>query len=176
MKGIMTYLKIALVVVSLFCAQQILAASTTITDDSIVSSVQSKLSGSQLTNALPLTVTSNSGVVTLTGIVSNNTQAAKAVELAEATPGVTDVDTSQLTINGNQQPTSDSIITAKVKGALIREHALGSSSLKGITVQTTDGVVSLIGTASSQAQIDSATQIAKTVSGVKSVNTKLTVK
>ena len=67
----------------------------------------------------------------------------------------------------------DTMITGKVKAAL-----LADSEVKGldIHVDTKDGDVTLSGTVDSQAQIDNAQRIAKTIDGVKNVNSTLTVK
>lgn len=88
------------------------------------------------------------------------------------TPPVTDVQT-----NGDSQTVGeqvdDGVITTKVKSAL-----LADDTVKGldINVETAQGIVSLNGVVDSQAQIDMATQIAKSVEGVKDVQNNLTVK
>ena len=67
----------------------------------------------------------------------------------------------------------DSAVTAKVKTAL-----LADDNVKGlqIDVDTKDGVVTLNGTADSQANMSKAQTIAQGIDGVKSVENKLTVK
>lgn len=66
----------------------------------------------------------------------------------------------------------DAAITAKVKAALVENSNLESS---GIHVTTTQGVVTLTGTAESQTQIDMAKSTAQKVEGVKSVVSNLMV-
>jgi hyperosmotically inducible protein len=67
----------------------------------------------------------------------------------------------------------DSVITTKVKAAV-----LGESSLKSreINVETYKGVVQLTGFVSSQADIDKAVTLAQAVKGVASVKNDLIVK
>jgi len=67
----------------------------------------------------------------------------------------------------------DSVITAKVKAAL-----LADSSVKGtdINVETSQGNVTLSGNVDSQAQIDSALRITQGINGVKNVDNKLAAK
>lgn len=66
----------------------------------------------------------------------------------------------------------DGVITTKVKSAL-----LADDTVKGldINVDTSQGTVRLSGAVDSQAQIDMATQIAKSVEGVQDVQSELTV-
>ncbi|MGN6390323.1 MAG: BON domain-containing protein [Burkholderiaceae bacterium] len=67
----------------------------------------------------------------------------------------------------------DSVVTGKVKAAL-----LADASVKGldINVETHGNVVTLSGNVDSRNQVDSATQIAQRIDGVKQVNNNLKVK
>lgn len=60
----------------------------------------------------------------------------------------------------------DSVVTAKVKEAIIREPTLKSLEIKVVTYK---GVVQLSGFVSSQSNIDKAVEIANGINGVKSV-------
>jgi hyperosmotically inducible protein len=66
----------------------------------------------------------------------------------------------------------DSAITAKVKWAIMRDPVLETLE---ISVATTDGVVSLTGAVDSQQSIDRATEVAREIPAVKSVENHLTV-
>ena len=68
---------------------------------------------------------------------------------------------------------ADSAVTAKVKTAL-----LADDNVKGlqIDVDTSNGVVTLNGTADTQANMSKAQTIAQGIDGVKSVENRLTVK
>ncbi len=70
------------------------------------------------------------------------------------------------TQNESAQPVDDTWITTKVKADL-----LASSNVPGteIKVETVNGVVTLSGSISSQAEKDKALKIAKAIKGVKSV-------
>jgi osmotically-inducible protein OsmY len=67
----------------------------------------------------------------------------------------------------------DSVITAKVKAAIIKDDDLKSSE---INVETFKGVVQLSGFVSSQSHINKAVSIARDVSGVTSVKNDMRVK
>ena len=124
-----------------------------------------------------VTASTNDGVVTLTGHLKSDSDVSLAVEKAESTPGVTDVN-SNLTVEGSTQPLTDTVTTAKVKGTFIREKLFGDKDLAAMmtSVETKDGAVILTGNADNQAQIDNATALAKKVGGVKSVENKMEIK
>ncbi len=71
----------------------------------------------------------------------------------------------------------DSAITAKVKGMFVQKKLFGDKDIAAITisVETTDGKVLLSGTADNQEQIDNAIKIAKSIEGVKSVQSTVTI-
>lgn len=73
---------------------------------------------------------------------------------------------STRTKEGTGEYLSDSVITTKVKAAVLNEPTLKSSEIK---VETFKGVVQLSGFVSSQADIEKAVKVASGVSGVKSV-------
>jgi len=68
---------------------------------------------------------------------------------------------------------SDSWITTKVKSDLAVEKDV---SAMNISVKTVDGVVTLSGKASSQAEADKAVRVAGQINGVKSVVNNLDVR
>ena len=68
---------------------------------------------------------------------------------------------------------ADAAVTTKVKGVLLKEEALKSL---GIHVETEKGVVMLSGFVNSKQEADRAVQVAKTVEGVKKVESAIKVK
>lgn len=81
-------------------------------------------------------------------------------------------DSSNRTVNktGTTDYVDDTVITAKVKTALLAEPELKSAEIK---VETVDGAVSLSGAVSSQANIQKALNITRDVKGVKSIKNNL---
>jgi osmotically-inducible protein OsmY len=67
----------------------------------------------------------------------------------------------------------DSVITAKVKSAILNDSSL---KVNEINVETFKGVVQLSGFVRSQTDIDKAVQVASGVAGVKSVKNDMRVK
>jgi osmotically-inducible protein OsmY len=74
---------------------------------------------------------------------------------------------------GTGEYVDDSVITTKVKTAIFNDSDLKVSE---INVETFKGVVQLSGFVGSQANIDKAVQVARAVTGVKSVKDDMQVK
>ncbi|MBA3660258.1 MAG: BON domain-containing protein [Gammaproteobacteria bacterium] len=106
-------------------------------------------------------------VVLLTGEVPNVKWQHEAGEIAKSAPDVERV-FNQITVEGPTSTltrTSDSWITAKIKGKMLANDELKSGSIK---VVTENGVVYLMGIVSRQ-QANVAAEIARQVSGVQKV-------
>ena len=74
---------------------------------------------------------------------------------------------------GTGEYLDDSLITTKVKAAVLNEPTLKATE---INVETYKGVVQLSGFVSSQSSIDRAEEVARGVKGVKSVKNDMRVK
>jgi osmotically-inducible protein OsmY len=80
---------------------------------------------------------------------------------------------STATKEGTGEYVDDSVITTKVKTAIFNDATL---KVNEINVETFKGVVQLSGFVRSQADIDKAVQVARGVSGVKSVKNDMRIK
>lgn len=80
---------------------------------------------------------------------------------------------STATQEGTGEYIDDSIVTAKVKHAILHEGSLKS---REINVETFKGIVQLSGFVSSQSDINKAVEVAGNVKGVKSVKDDMRVK
>ena len=80
---------------------------------------------------------------------------------------------STATQEGTGEYIDDSVITTKVKAEIFQDASLKSSE---INVETFKGVVQLSGFVNSQADINKAVQITRTVKGVKSVTNSMRLK
>ena len=74
---------------------------------------------------------------------------------------------------GTGEYVDDTVITTKVKAAVLNEPSLKSSE---INVETFKGTVQLSGFVNSQADINKAVEVARGVGGVKSVKNDMRVK
>jgi hyperosmotically inducible protein len=103
---------------------------------------------------------------------------APAPDTSATTPPAGGADTSAAPstsdmANNAANAADDTVITAKVKAALLADTEVKGLDIK---VETNQGNVSLSGTVSSQAQIDNALRITRNIEGVKNVDNKMTVK
>lgn len=150
--------------------QGILFASDT--DDRIVASAkQSYVFKTYLKND-NITLRSTDGAVTLTGTVADEPKKILAKETAASLPGVKSVD-NQLTVSGGTPETNlDMWLMAKVKSTLLFHRNVDATNT---TVIVNNGVVTLRGEATSEAQKDLTTEYAKDVEGVKGVKNEMTL-
>jgi hyperosmotically inducible periplasmic protein len=117
-------------------------------------------------------IQSKDGAVTLTGLVTEESHKTMAKETVEGLPGVTSVD-NRLEVMGTA-PTADSDewLRDKVESALMFHRSVNAENTE---VDVKDGIVTLRGTATSQAQKDLTTEYARDVDGVKDVENNMTV-
>lgn len=146
----------------------------------ITAAVKSKLLWSRHTDGLQTDVTTENGIVTLTGTANSSEARELAEMMAENTNGVVSV-RNQLTIEEGTpgstgesattetagQAISDTWITTKVKSTFTLSNNVHS---RDISVTTTDGVVSLSGKVRSGAEHELAVSMASNVRGVQSVD------
>src|SRR5665213_363158 len=115
---------------------------------------------------------SKDGIVTLTGTVSVDSHRTLAENTVASLPGVKSVD-NQLVVSGEQPAEhSDTWIDMKVKSALLFHRNVSAT---GTTVYVKDGVVTLQGVASSQAQKELTTEYVKDIDNVKAVKNNMTI-
>lgn len=136
-------------------------------DDAVVTaSVKSALLSDADIKSFDFKVETRKGVVMLSGFVDNQVQLDRANLLAKGVAGVTSVQNNVTLKSGSTtvgNKVDDTIVTGKVKAALIADEAIKSTD---IAVVTRKGEVQLSGFVNSQTQIDRALMIAKAVEGV----------
>ena len=117
-------------------------------------------------------IQSKDGVVTLTGSVSEESHKSLAQETVADLPGVKSVD-NRLEVKGERPAeNSDTWVHMKVKTALLFHRNVSGFETE---VNVKEGIVTLRGEATSQAQKDLTTEYAKDVEGVKDVKNEMTV-
>ena len=115
---------------------------------------------------------SKNGAVTLTGTVAESSHKSLAQDTVENLPGVKSVD-NQLTVKGESPAEhSDGWIGLKVKTALLFHRNVRATKTD---VNVKDGIVTLSGEASSQAQKELTTEYAKDIDHVKEVKNEMRV-
>lgn len=146
-------------------------------DDSVVTGrIKAALLADPDVKSYGFKVDTHKGEVQLSGFVDNQVQIDHAVEVARAVQGVKNVENkvslkSADTTVGNK--VDDSIVTARVKAALLADATVKSLD---IAVVTRKGEVQLSGFVDNQGQIDHALEVAHGVEGARSVSNEMSVK
>ena len=153
--------------------------ATYVADATIEAMVDSKLLWNQYTDGLDINVSSELGVVTLTGVADTPNSRALAGRLAAGTPGAVLVH-NKLTLDPDQKGQvataeaadgdtvlSDAWITARTNSSLLWTQGVHGTD---IDVETRDGVVTLEGTVESGYEKELAIDIAQGIRGVKRVD------
>jgi hyperosmotically inducible protein len=147
-----------------------------VSDTSIVADIQKKLQDDPNTANLKVLISSNKGIIILSGDLATDVQLSSLIEDVQSVNGVIDIDTSKLNVQQSKQKFTDVVVTSKVKGLFLREKIFGNKLYPewGINIETTDGVVYLTGVMDNAAQLEKALTLVNSVNGVKEVQAKLT--
>ena len=141
-------------------------------DDRIESSAKKSYVFKTYLKSDDIKIQSRDGVVTLTGTVSEESHKTLAQETIAGLPGVKSVD-NRLEVKGERPAeNSDAWIMMKVKTTLLFHRSVSGSKSE---VNVKDGIVTLQGEATSQAQKDLTTEYAKDIDGVKDAKNEMTV-
>lgn len=146
-------------------------------DDTVVTTrVKSALLGDQNVKAFDIKVETRKGVVLLSGFVDTQFQMDHAIAVARAVEGVKGTESGMTLRDGKVtvgNKVDDSIVTTRVKSALLSDPAVKSAD---IAVVTSKGEVQLSGFVDSQAQIDRALEVARAVEGTQSIANQMSIK
>jgi len=161
-----------------------------IDDSAITGKVKAAIIDDPLLKATEIKVTTENGAVRLSGTLDSQEKINRAIEVAKNQENVQSVQ-NDLILSVAEEPTSeqasqkvekagesigeyidDSVITAKVKAAMIDDPLLKATEIK---VTTENGTVWLSGTLDSQEKITRALEVAKNQENVQSVQNNLTL-
>ena len=146
-------------------------------DDSVLTGkVKAALVDDSATKAHQIDVETFRGTVQLNGFVDSADAKAAATRVANSVEGVQRVD-NNLAIQDSKRSAGevidDSVVTAKVKAALIADPNVKAHE---VNVETREGVVQLSGFVDNDQAKTTATDVAKRVAGVKEVKNDLQIK
>jgi len=117
-------------------------------------------------------IQSKDGIVTLKGRVIDPSHKQMAEDIVQNVPGVRSVDDLLRVQNNPATEKSDDAIRFRVKSELLFHRSVSETKTD---VAVNNGIVTLTGVASSEAEKELAGQYAKDVDGVRGVNNELTV-
>ena len=170
MKKTMYCVTLIVTVASMFLINVPLFASDT--DDRIESSAMKSYVFKTYLKGDDIQVTSQDGVVTMTGTVNEEYHKSLAKETVASLPGVKSVN-NNLEVKGEAPAvSSDARLITKVKATLLFHRSVSAS---GTEVDVKDGIVTLRGNAENQAQKELTTEYAKDIDGVKDVKNEMIV-
>jgi hyperosmotically inducible periplasmic protein len=155
-------------------------------DAIITGKIKAKFMKDKVVRSRSYNVDTDKGVVVVRGTARSQAEADRAMELAKGTEGVTSVRNEIKVQASADRPKRDSsasapkakrgspdaVITGKVKSQYIKDKMVRARSYN---VDTDKGVVTVRGTARSQAEADRAMEIAKNTQGVTSVRNEIKV-
>ena len=117
-------------------------------------------------------IESKDGAVTLTGFVSEESHKSLAQDTVAGLPGVKSVDNKLEVKGAPPAANSDAWLSTKVKLTLLFHRSVSAEKTE---VDVKDGIVTLRGEATSEAQKELTTEYVKDVEGVKDVKNEMTV-
>jgi hyperosmotically inducible protein len=148
-----------------------------ISDSVISTKITAKFAKNKDLNPLKISVSTERGVVKLSGTVKDKEAFVEALRLAVSTRGVKIVDTEQLEIKVVNTAITDAYITAKVETAILKAKVLDDESipLVGINAKTKNGCVTLSGQLKSDRSIAYVLKRISAIHGVKKIISNLQV-
>jgi hyperosmotically inducible protein len=149
---------------------------TEIDDTVITAAIKAALLANPEVKSLDLQVETRKGEAQLSGFVDSQGQIDRATAVAKNVSGVKSVQ-NKMTLKGSPasvgNKVDDSIVTTRVKSALLSDDSIKSHD---IAVITRKGEVQLSGFVDNQLQIDRALVLTRGVEGVVAVNNEMSIK
>jgi hyperosmotically inducible protein len=159
---------VAALIISLAGCERRSASDTTVN-----TSLKNKLAADPTTSAAKINVDTSNGVVTLSGTVPTAAEKSEAERIARNTQGVTQV-VNNINVERGEGAgggtSSDATILSSIKTQLLTRGIIGTN------VDVKNGEVTITGEVDNAQEKAKAEEIARQVSGVKSVNNQLTIK
>ncbi|MGQ3889184.1 BON domain-containing protein [Legionella sp. CNM-1927-20] len=149
-----------------------------ITDTAITAKIKALYAKSRLVPVAKIAVKTKNQQVILAGKVESDLQYERALALAESVNGVKSVDAERLSVINSKAPLTDTMLTAKVKGVILKEKLFGKKAVEywPIKVETKNRVVYLTGEVDNDRERANITNLAKNIRGVRAVHSAIVVK
>lgn len=147
-----------------------------LTDDSITQEIKFLLNKEADIPTRSLQISTNDGVVLLSGTIDTRLQADKIVQVANSVNDVKDVDTYNLKVAKSNQYLTDAFITSAVKGKLIslaRSNKINKNY--DFHIETTNGHVHIFGKTSNNQDITVIEREVARIKGVSKVNCNISI-
>lgn len=148
-----------------------------LSDSVITAIITAKYTKDRTLNPLKISVSTENGIVRLSGHVKNKQAFVDALKIAQSTKGVKEVDTEGLDIKPVNTAFTDAYITAKVETAVLKAKVIDDESipLVGINAKTINGIVTLTGKLKNKHAIEAVLNRVAAIRGVKKIISNLKV-
>ena len=149
-----------------------------LSDSVITTKITAKFTKNKNLNPLKISVSTNHGIVTLSGYVKDEHAFIEALRLTKSTTGVKGIDADNLSVKVVNTAFTDAYITAKVEAAILKVKVLNDESIPivGVNAKTINGVVTLSGQVKNQDSIINIVKQVNSIKGVKKIISELTIK
>lgn len=149
-----------------------------ISDSVITTKVTAKFTKNIHLNPFKIYVSTDNGIVRLSGNVKDKDAFIEALRIAKNTKGVKAVDAENLNIKIVNTALTDAYITAKVETAILKAKVLDDESIPivGINAKTVNGIVTLSGEVKNVNSIIKIIKRVNNIKGVKKIITELQIK
>ncbi len=166
-------------VINLYAADegQLAVIEHDIQDAVITTKITAQHTKNKRLNPFKISVSTDDGVVTLSGYVKDKQAFVDAMRIAKTTHGVKSVEAEDLEIKKVNMALTDAYITAKVEATVLKAKVLDDESipLVGINATTDNGSVTLTGSLKSEQSINYIIKRVSKIKGVRKVVSHLTV-
>ncbi len=144
-------------------------------DASITAKITAQFAGKTTLTPSKISISTQKGIVKLSGEVKDKQTLIEAFWLARTTRGVKLVDIDDLEITRVNTTLSDAYITAKIETAILKAKILDDESipLVGINATTANGIVTLTGDVKKNKSITAILRRTNAVHGVKKIVSSL---
>ncbi|MFC3908655.1 BON domain-containing protein [Legionella dresdenensis] len=148
-----------------------------ISDSVITTKITAKFAKNRGLNPLKISVSTQDGVVTLSGYVKDRQAFVDALTIAKTTKGVKTVDAEELMIKQVNTRFTDAYITAKVEATILKAKVFDDESipLVGINASTDNGTVTLTGEVKKEKSVGAIIKRVSAIKGVKKIISHLKV-
>lgn len=180
MRALIHFILSSLILVSVSLAHaetSLKGIEQTLSDSMITAKITAKFTKNRDLNPLKISVTTQAGVVTLSGHVKDREAFVNALRLTKNTHGVKSVEIDNLVIQPVNTSFTDAYITAKVEAAILKAKVFDDESipLVGINASTTNGAVTLSGRVKNNKSIIAIVKRVNAIKGVKKIISNLEI-
>lgn len=146
-------------------------------DAATTSSIKERIAADPLLKGCVIDISTTSNSVTLMGEVDTDMQFEKVVTIASSIESIDNVNTQGFKIKSSEALLDDLVLTAKVKGELVRTKFFKNKDIAywPLKIETKNGIVYVSGTVESESQKTNALNVVGAVKGIKDIQASIEI-